>query len=119
MRKLLIVLAVSVFTSLAASAGTIGPSCGSCFGGTYTLDAHFLSSSAGSESWRITYTLETQGVTDADVTYVGSIAAKVTSNMLAVTTVQNPTSTAGNWTIPSPGGLNSNGCSGSGSGWAC
>lgn len=118
MQKLIIVLALGTLSSVAI-AGTIGPSCGSCFGGTYTLDALYLNGNATAETWRIKYTLETQNVTGSGISYVGSIAAKVSSNMLDFYAVSGGNPTTGGWTNPKLGGLNNAGCTGSGAGWVC
>jgi hypothetical protein len=115
--KLTLTSIVMAISALSVHAGSIGPNCGSCFGGTYTLDAYKVSAADGTETWRYTYTLYTQGVTGKDMGYVGSIAAKVTSSMISVTTVAKPTS--GGWTTPLAGGLDNSGCNGSGAGWVC
>ena len=121
MKKFLIVMAVAALASVTLSAGTIqGADClnNSCFGGIYTLDATYVSGTATTEMWRIEYKLDTRGIAESGVSYIGSIAAKVTSDKNAVaTTVINPTS--GGWSAPVPGNLNSNGCGGKGAGWFC
>jgi len=107
---------MGLLSAAVAGAGTIGPSCGSCYGGTYSLDGQLLSA-FGIETWRFTYTLETQGVTDPSVSFVSSLAAKVTSSLVLASTVTNPS--LGSWTSSLNTNLNNNDCSGSGAGWIC
>ena len=112
------VLLLLVFT-FGISAGTIGPSCSSCFGGIYTLSGALQSTNGKRETWRITYDLDVSGYNGpSKATYISAIAAKVVSGakLLRVTTVSTPTS--GIWK-KKPGGLSNSGCDGSGSGWVC
>ena len=118
MKKTILTCLLAFGSVIAASAGTIGPSCGSCFGGTYSLNGSLLNSNGGNETWRFTYTLQTQSVGTSNVSYISSIAAKVTSDVISASTVSNPT--GGTWSNPKiDTGLNNSGCSGSGSGWVC
>jgi len=111
---------MGLLSAAVAGAGTIGPSCGSCFGGTYSLNGVLQSSIAGLETWRFTYTLETQGVTDSTISYVSSLAAKVTSSVILASTVTNPSGSLLSWTTPALNtNLNNSDCSGNGAGWIC
>ena len=77
-----------------------------------------ISSAGGTEVWQFTYTLMTQNVIQSNVSYVGSIAAKVTSGLVSASTVSNPT--GGSWTTPAINtNANSSGCGGNGNGWVC
>ena len=108
-----------ILGALTLSAGTIGPSCGSCFGGIYTLSGVMTASDATTETWQFTYELDTTGYNGGgNVSYVGSIAAKVTSSLISASTVSNPTT--GGWTSLAPNtNVNNAGCDGSGAGWVC
>ena len=106
--------------SLAAQGGTLGPTCGSCFGGIYTVDAALLDCNVGGlERWQIAYTLDLRGVNEPGVSFVSQIAIKVVEGDLALNRyalVDNPTNQ--NWNVQT-GQLSNNGCTGSGSGWLC
>lgn len=118
MKKTILIGIAALLSTIAANAGTIGPSCGSCYGGTYSLGGYMVSSTATTETWRYTYTLETQGVTASDVSFISSLAAKVTSSLISASTVSGPT--GGTWTNPVlNSGLTDAGCNGSGNGFIC
>jgi hypothetical protein len=109
--------------STTAFAGTIGPSCGSCFGGIYNLDATLTAEDSTTQTYLVTYSLDLSGVNVSGVTYVGQIAAKLVAgpNFVSAVLVSPPT---GNLTdmlywSQSTGNLNNNGCDGSGGGWVC
>lgn len=118
MKKFILIGLGALLSTIAANAGTIGPSCGSCFGGTYSLGGYQVSSTATTETWRYTFTLETQGVTATDVSYIASLAAKVSTGLISATTVSGPT--GGSWSAPLlNSGLTDAGCNGSGTGFIC
>jgi hypothetical protein len=118
MRAWVLLTLAGLASSAAASAGTIGPNCSTCFGGTYTLDRNFVGSTATTETWQFTYTLDTRNVNINNVTYVGSIAAKVSSSLDSTLTDVKPT--GGVWTNPAANtNISNSGCDGSGSGWVC
>ena len=116
MRKLLIALSCCIALGLMGSpalADSIGPSCGTCQGSIYTLTY----SSLGSNMFQITYTVDTSGYSGGG-TLLDDVAFKVSSsNPTSVSLVSAPNG-ATNWTIV-PGGINSGGCDGSGSGFVC
>ncbi len=119
MKKALLVACAGAILAMTASAATIGPSCGSCFGGTYSLDGFMVSSAAGLETWQYTYTLFTQNVNISGVSYVGSIAAKVTTGLVSAATLSGP-NVGGVWTSPALNtNVNNAGCDGNGNGWVC
>lgn len=98
-------------------AGTIGPSCPTCFGATYTLtNLGLQSSTATTQTYRIEYVINTTGYTGKATDYIHSIAFKISNQtVLGIALVS---ATAGTWTTET-GGLNNNDCNGVGSGWAC
>ena len=123
MRKLLVLVVVTLgFGFLGASpsqATPIGPSCGTCQGSIYEI------SSTGvplpdidplHETFRITYTINTTGYNGGG-TKLNAVALKVSSMLVGMVLVDAPDGVGG-WTTWM-GGLNANGCSGSGSGFDC
>jgi MYXO-CTERM domain-containing protein len=110
-----------------AFADPIGPNCGSCDGGIYTLtwSGTPQSTTATTETDRITLTINTAGV-PASLTsqgggagpfFLNAVAIKIASSVRAATLVAAPGGT-GNWTLGT-GGINAGGCDGSGSGFEC
>jgi hypothetical protein len=109
------------FCALGLSAGTLGPTCASCYGGVYSLGGFLLSSdsTAQTQTYELSYSLDLSKYTGpSGVTEVDQIAAKVVSgpNLISSSLVSGPT--GGSWTQLA-GNLNSNGCTGSGGGWLC
>jgi hypothetical protein len=101
-----------------AGATPIGPDCGTCQGSIYELSYSGvpIATSATSETWRITYTIDTTGY-DGGGVRLNTVALKVSAELLSADLISAPGGTA-NW-IEMIGGLNANGCSGSGSGFDC
>jgi hypothetical protein len=101
-----------------ASATPIGPSCGTCQGSIYelTYDPIPIATTATTETWRITYTIDTSGYSGTGV-YINTVALKVSSSFVDATLVTAPGGVP-LWNEMS-GGLNAAGCSGSGSGYDC
>jgi hypothetical protein len=98
-------------------AGTIGPSCGSCFGSVYTLSDKTISLSALADTYQITLTVDT-ALTDSAQYYLNSVAVKTTPNtsdILSISTVTLPSGFIGK-TI---GGLDANGCKSGSAGFGC
>ena len=123
MRKLLVLVVVALgFGFLGASpsqATPIGPACATCQGSIYEI------SSTGvplpdidplHETFRITYTIDTTGYNGGG-TKLNAVALKVSSMLVGMSLIDAPDGVAG-WTTWM-GGLNANGCSGSGSGLDC
>ena len=119
--------AVSLFASmavlallLASSSGAIpiGPDCGTCQGSIYELSYSGapIGTTATSETFQITYTIDTSGYTGTGV-FLDTVALKVASSFLDATLVTAPGGVA-NW-VEMFGGLSQAGCSGSGSGYDC
>lgn len=110
-----------------AMADPIGPNCGSCDGGIYTLSWSGTpeSTTATTETDRITLTIDTSGV-PASLTSQGggagpfslnAVAIKIASSVISSSLFSAPGGTA-NWNLVT-GGINASGCSGSGSGFDC
>jgi hypothetical protein len=102
----------------AASADPIGPDCGTCQGSIYTLtySGSPISTTATTETFRITLTIDTSGYNGGG-SFLNTVAVKVSSMLVSATLFDAPGGVAV-WNEVM-GGLNSNGCSGSGSGFDC
>ena len=112
---------------LIAIADPIGPNCGSCDGGIYTLSWSGTpqSTTATTETDRITLTIDTSGV-PASLTSQGggigpfalnAVAIKIASSVISSSLFAAPGGVA-SWNVVA-GGINASGCSGSGSGFNC
>jgi PEP-CTERM motif len=102
-----------------AGATPIGPSCGTCQGSIYEISYSGIAiSTAGpTDTWQITYRINTTGYNVVGGTHLDSVALKVSAELVSATLVSAPGGIAlWNETL---GGLNANGCSGSGSGLDC
>ena len=93
---LVTVLALLVLGATGLNAGTIGPVCGSCFGGTYSLELSNGVIGPTTEAWDVTYsilsfdeTLYPGGSFGAD--YISALAAKVSSSVMSVASLSTPT----------------------------
>ena len=105
----------------AAHADPIGPGCGSCNGGIYTLtySGSPISSTATTKTYRVTLTMDTTDPTFiATAAAVDAAAVKISSSVVSTSLFSAPTS---GWAITNGGISNSGnpGCSGSGSGFEC
>jgi hypothetical protein len=114
----LLTLAALALAGGGASADPIGPVCGTCQGSIYTLEYSGapISSTLTTETFRITLTIDTSGYDGAAIV-LNAVAVKVSSMLLSMSLFSAPAVTGG-WTTWM-GGLNANGCSGSGSGLDC
>jgi hypothetical protein len=123
MKKPLLIIAggllLGALYSGSAHALSIGPDCETCQGGIYTLsytgtalpDVDLLH-----ETYRITFDINTTGYNGGGA-YLDQVALKVSSAVYNVSLYDAPGG-AGAWDLNS-GGINANGCSGSGSGFTC
>ena len=116
------VVALAAVTASAASAGTIGPTCSTCQGSIYTLTNLGLApidldpSDGSFNTYRIALTIDTSGYTGGG-TDIDQVAIKVASSVDKAVLESAPGGVS-DWTLQA-GGLNANGCSGSGSGFEC
>jgi hypothetical protein len=109
-------------------ADPIGPDCGTCDGGIYTLEysgSALPDADPLHETFRITLTIDTSGVSGVVPTAVAIDAAaiKVSSSTFASSLFDAPDASGNpggvaDWNLV-PGGINAGGCSGSGSGFDC
>jgi len=118
--RLLSAAAAISLLSLAMPAGAtpIGPDCGTCQGATYelTYSGSPISSTPTTQTFEITLTINPTGYNGGGA-FINAVAPKVSSAVDAVKLVSAP-GTLTNWTTMT-GGINANGCSGSGSGFVC
>ncbi len=126
MKKLVMALAIAVVVltmAPTAKADSIGPNCGSCNGGIYTLtySGAPISSTSTTQTFQITLTIDTSGVAaflaPAVPVAIDAVAIKVSSSASAASIVAAPGG-IGNWLLV-PGGINAGGCSESGGGFEC
>ncbi len=118
---LALLIVALVWGTPVAYADSIGPTCETCQGSIYTLTDALLSQSGGNSTYAITYTIDTTGYTGGGA-FINTVAVKVTSFKYSsmpgsFSLVQAPGGVA-NWTAQA-GGLNANGCDGSGAGFLC
>jgi hypothetical protein len=83
---------------------------------TLTYSGNPISSTSTTQTFQITFTLDTSGF-DGGNGFLMAVAPKVSSSIDSFSLVSAPGGT-GDWTTMS-GGLNANGCDGSGSGFFC
>jgi len=114
----LLALAALAVVGAPASADPIGPSCGTCQGSIYALEYSGtpISTTSTTETFRITLTIDTSGYNGGG-TLLNAVSVKVSSMLVGMSLFDAPGG-AGSWTTWM-GGLNANGCSGSGSGFDC
>jgi len=109
-------VAVAGLSSPRISAATIGPSCGSCYGATYTLSETLLSSTKNTSTYQVTYSINTKGYIYNATDYIQQVAVKISDSVISSSLVSAPL--GGKWTLHNTG-LSSNGCSGNGGGFIC
>ena len=121
-RVVLLAFVAIAMSSTLARAGSIGPTCGSCQGSIYTLEnlglapIDLYTADNSFDTWRIALTIDTSDYTGSGVR-IDEVAVKVSSSANTAKLVDAPGGVA-LWQLV-PGGLNANGCSGSGSGFEC
>jgi len=122
LKTILLAAVIAVASATHANAASIGPNCGTCQGSIYTL-ANLgpapidLNTADGSfDTWRIALTIDTSGYTGTGVA-IDEIAIKVADKVDQASMVDAP-GPVGSWQLV-PGGLDANGCTGSGSGFDC
>jgi hypothetical protein len=109
---------LGLFAASSAEATPIGPACGTCQGSIYdlTYSGSPIASTATTETFRITYTIDTTGYNGTGA-YLDAVALKVASSFVDANLVSAPNGVAA-WTELF-GGLANAGCTGSGSGFDC
>ncbi len=107
-----------LLATLPLSAGSIGPVCGTCFGGVYTIDI----SSAGGDLYDVELTADLRNSTftaDDGPVWVRGVSVNASSGAL-VSGVLTSTTAAGTWTDSANALATPNGCqSAPGSGSVC
>ena len=121
MRRLTAIAAFIVLALVLASpanATPIGPNCGTCQGGIYTLTYNTVpvSQTATTVTYQVTLTINTTGYNGGGVA-IDNVAVKVSSSLSAATLVSAPGG-VGMWNL-TVGGISASGCNGSGSGFEC
>src|SRR5262245_11351356 len=100
-----------------AHADTIGPNCGTCQGAIYTLSgATPIASGGGNQTFRITLTIDTKGYNGGGG-FIDAVAINVSDKTIS-SSLLDASGGIANWNVVA-GGVNGNGCSGSGSGFEC
>ena len=112
-------LGVSAFFGVSnLVAGTIGPTCNTCFGSIYTLNGYLESPPTTDETWVISLSVDTSNYDGADSDYIADVALKLSNKVKSASLLSAPT--IAKWTLASVNtNINSSGCSGSGNGWIC
>ncbi len=118
LKTLLLWGAIASALSMTATAATIGPSCGTCQGGVYSLTYSTVSTNVGGlDTYNLFLNINTSSYNGGG-TLIEAVAPKIVSNTLVSETLLSaPGGTAGWYTIN--GGLNAAGCDGSGAGFFC
>lgn len=117
LRKLLFLFPIGLLMLVpSAKADTIGPSCASCNGSSYTLN---YETTADPDVFDIFLTVDTTGFTGASTDSLNSVALKLVSQSSSISSVTllSPLSDGFSTTVYS--GLNANGCAGGGGGFFC
>ena len=113
-KKIILLSCLCLFGFTAsAKADPIGPNCGAgeCLGSIYTLT---YTATSNPDVFDIFLTVDTSGST-LPGDFLNAVAPKVSSSFTSVSLISAPST----FTTVVPGGLNANGCSGSGSGFFC
>jgi hypothetical protein len=111
--------ALAFVAGVEAGATPIGPSCGTCQGSIYEISYSgvAISTAGPTDTWQITYTIDTTGYNVIGGTHLDTVALKVSAQLVSANLVSAPGGVAlWNETL---GGLNASGCSGAGSGFDC
>lgn len=110
---------LTVLTSV-SRADVLGPNnCGSCFGDAYLLqfDPNNTTTSGGLTIYDVFLSISTAGYNGTG-NFINSVAVKIASSVDASSTLVAAPGGTGAWTLQT-GGLNANGCDGSGAGFLC
>lgn len=117
MRKNILFVVFTLLLGVAmAHADSIGPSCGTCQGSIYTLTIVSLTTGSTTDTVQVRYDIDTSGYNGGG-SFLDEVAFKVSSSVLSSTLLGAPGG-IGNWNLVA-GGINADGCSGTGSGFEC
>src|SRR5260370_27978164 len=118
LKKLLFLSCLCLFTFAAsAKADMIGPgSCGSCLGSSYTLS---YTTTANPNAFDVFLTVNTTGFTNGSIDYLNALSLKLVSQSSSLTAVSLVAPIPATFSTTIAGGLNANGCSGTGAGVFC
>lgn len=117
-KKMLPLFCLGLFVFLgygSAKADTIGPSCGSCLGSSYTLT---YTTTANPDVFNIFLTVDTTGFTNSSSDRLNSVSLKLVpqdSDIVSVSLLSAPAT----FGTTVSGGLNANGCGAGGGGFFC
>lgn len=116
----LLILLVGLCMSMEkASAGVIGPVCGSCEGGVYTLTFTNFHTVGPNDILDVTLNFNTDTYTGGGL-YIDAAAVKIAPSIVSAILISAPPSApVGSAWNTFNGALNANGCSGAGSGFIC
>ncbi|HEY0161114.1 MAG TPA: PEP-CTERM sorting domain-containing protein [Edaphobacter sp.] len=117
LKKLLFLFPIGLLMLVpSAKADTIGPSCGSCMGSSYTLN---YETTADPTVFNIFLKIDTTDFTGPATDYLNSVSLKLVSQSSSIdsVTLLSPLSDGFGTTIA--GGLSAQGCSGNGGGFFC
>jgi hypothetical protein len=109
------VLAVSMYAS-PVYADSIGPNCGSCFGGIWTLEYSLAGNTPSPTDYNIFYTVDTSGM-NASFGNLTTIGFKVASKLVSASVVTSPTGWGTDAKVNQ--GVSDNGCTNGGNGFLC
>jgi hypothetical protein len=110
------ILCLFAFLTFAtAKADTIGPSCGSCLGSSYTLT---YAATSNPDAFDVFLTINTSGFNSGSSDLLDAVSLKLVSQSSDISSVSLLAAPA-TFGSTTSGGLNSGGCSGSGSGYFC
>jgi hypothetical protein len=118
LKKFLCLSALGLFAFGAhAKADTIGPgpSCGSCFGSSYTLT---YTATSDPHVFDVNLAIDTTGYTGTSTNLLNAVSLKIVPQSSDITSVSLLSSPA-TFSSTMNGGLNANGCSGNGGGFFC
>lgn len=106
---------------MTAFAGTIGPSCGSCFNSIYSLSYSTVSIGAVIDTYDVFVNINTTSYNGSGA-YINAVAPKIiSSSYVSLQLLSAPASAPGgsSWVTPIDGGVSAGACNGAGSGFFC
>lgn len=122
MKSRIVVLLFILLSSFGAGnvkAGVIGPVCGSCEGGVYTLTYSNFQTIGPNDQLDVSLSFNTTGYTGGGL-YIDAAAVKIAPTLISTELIGTPPSVPnGSVWNTFDGALNANGCSGAGSGFTC